>query len=152
MTPADRRAADYKAIHGLARLLGLNDDAYRDLLDDRYHVRSAKELNPQQRFHLIQELRAKVHDNVQKFSELGKRKLRATPKQLRAIEAMWAKVSRADNSKERAKALDNFCHRLTGVMSIRWITPTDAKTLINAIQAMGAQTPEQYKQTQTTKR
>ena len=30
MTPADRRAQDFKTIHGLARLLGLNDEAYRN--------------------------------------------------------------------------------------------------------------------------
>ena len=146
MTPADRRAQDFKTIHGLARLLGLNDEAYRDMLDDRYHVRSSKELNPQQRFQLIKELREKVHGNVQKFNELGKRKFKASPKQLRAIEAMWAQVSRATNSADRRKALNAFCKRLTGVEVITWICKDDAKILFKAIQAMGAKSPEQFKQ------
>lgn len=146
MTPADRRAQDFKVIHGLARLLGLNDDAYRDMLNDRYHVRSSKELNPQQRFQLIKELREKVHGNVQKFNELGKRKFKASPKQLRAIEAMWAQVSRAETSADRRKALNAFCKRLTGVEVITWICKDDAKILIKAIQAMGAKSPEQFKQ------
>lgn len=146
MTPADRRAQDFKTIHGLARLLGLNDEAYRDMLNDRYHVRSSKDLNPQQRFQLIKELREKVHSNVQKFNELGKRKFKASPKQLRAIEAMWAQVSRATNSADRRKALNAFCKRLTGVEVITWICKDDAKILIKAIQAMGAKSPEQFKQ------
>lgn len=146
MTPADRRAQDFKTIHGLARLLGLNDEAYRDMLDDRYQVRSSKDLNPQQRFQLIKELREKVHGNVQKFNDLGKRKFKASPKQLRAIEAMWAQVSRATNSADRRKALNAFCKRLTGVEVITWISKDDAKILIKAIQAMGAKSPEQFKQ------
>ena len=146
MTPADRRAQDFKTIHGLARLLGLNDEAYRDMLNDRYHVRSSKDLNPQQRFQLIKELREKVHSNVQKFNELGKRKFKASPKQLRAIEAMWAQVSRAETSADRRKALNAFCKRLTGVEVITWICKDDAKILIKAIQAMGAKSPEQFKQ------
>lgn len=146
MTPADRRTQDFKTIHGLARLLGLNDEAYRDMLDDRYQVRSSKELNPQQRFQLIKELREKVHGNVQKFNELGKRKFKASPKQLRAIEAMWAQVSRATNSADRRKALNAFCKRLTGVEVITWICKDDAKILFKAIQAMGAKSPEQFKQ------
>ena len=146
MTPADRRTQDYKTIHGLARLLGLNDEAYRDMLNDRYHVRSSKELNPQQRFQLIKELRVQVHGNVQKFNELGKRKFKASPKQLRAIEAMWAQVSRASTAQDRSKALNAFCKRLTGVDVITWICKDDAKILIKAIQAMGAKSPEQFKQ------
>lgn len=146
MTPADRRAQDFKTIHGLARLLGLNDEAYRDMLNDRYHVRSSKDLNPQQRFQLIKELREKVHSNVQKFNDLGKRKFKASPKQLRAIEAMWAQVSRATNSADRRKALNAFCKRLTGVEVITWICKDDAKILFKAIQAMGAKSPEQFKQ------
>lgn len=146
MTPADRRAQDFKTIHGLARLLGLNDEAYRDMLDDRYQVRSSKDLNPQQRFQLIKELREKVHGNVQKFNDLGKRKFKASPKQLRAIEAMWAQVSRAETSADRRKALNVFCKRLTGVEVITWISKDDAKILIKAIQAMGAKSPEQFKQ------
>lgn len=146
MTPADRRTQDFKTIHGLARLLGLNDEAYRDMLNDRYHVRSSKDLNPQQRFQLIKELREKVHSNVQKFNELGKRKFKASPKQLRAIEAMWAQVSRAETSADRRKALNAFCKRLTGVEVITWICKDDAKILIKAIQAMGAKSPEQFKQ------
>ena len=151
MTPADRRAQDYRTIHGLARLLGLNDEAYRDMLDDRYHVRSSKDLNPQQRFQLIRELREKVHGNVQKFNELGKRKFKASPAQLRAIEAMWAQVSRAITAADRKKALNTFCHRLTGVTVIEWICKDDAKTLIKAIHAMGAQSPEQFKKQQSKK-
>ncbi len=147
MTPADRRAQDFKTIHGLARLLGLNDEAYRDMLNDRYQVRSSKDLNPQQRFQLIKDLRVQVHGNVQKFNDLVERKKHlATPRQLRAIEAMWAKVSRATTAADRKKALDAFVKRLTGIDHVRWITMHDAQTLIRAIKTMGAMTPDEFKQ------
>ena len=57
---------------------------------------------------------------------------------------MWAQVSRAETSEERRKALNAFCKRLTGVDVITWICKDDAKTLIKAIQAMGAQSPEEF--------
>ena len=72
-TPADRRAEQYRQIHGLARLLGMTDDAYRDMLFDRYNVRSCKDLSSEQRFALIKSLREQVHGNVQKFSDLSAR-------------------------------------------------------------------------------
>ncbi|MCQ2120703.1 MAG: regulatory protein GemA [Fibrobacter sp.] len=146
MNPVDRRAQNFKTIHGLVRLLGMNDDSYRDMLEDRYKVRSSKDLSPQQQFALIQSLREQVHGNVKKFNELkGRQKHKASPAQLRAIEAMWAQVSRADSSEARRKALNAFCKRLTGVEIISWICKDDAKTLIKAIQAMGAKSPEEFK-------
>lgn len=146
MTPADRRAQNFKAIHGLVRLLGMNDEAYRDMLMDRYKVTSSKDLSPQQQFALIQSLREQVHGNVKKFNDLkGRQKHKASPAQLRAIEAMWAQVSRAETAEARHKALNAFCERLTGVAILSWICKDDAKTLIKAIQAMGAQSPSEFK-------
>lgn len=144
-TPADKRAEQYRQIHGLVRLLGMNDEAYRDMLRDRYQVESSKQLSTQQRNSLIKSLREQVHGKVQKFNELsGRAKHKASPAQLRAIEAMWAQVSRAETSEDRRNALNAFCKRLTGVEVVTWICKDDAKTLIKAIQAMGAQSPEEF--------
>ena len=142
-TPADKRAEQYRQIHGLVRLLGMNDEAYRDMLRDRYQVESSKQLSTQQRSSLIKSLREQVHGKVQKFNELsGRAKHKASPAQLRAIEAMWAQVSRAETSEDRRKALNAFCKRLTGVEVVTWICKDDAKVLIKAIHVMGAQSPE----------
>lgn len=144
-TPADKRAEQYRQIHGLVRLLGMNDEAYRDMLRDRYQVESSKQLSTQQRSSLIRSLREQVHGKVQKFNELsGRAKHKASPAQLRAIEAMWAQVSRAETSENRRKALNAFCKRLTGVEVVTWICKDDAKVLIKAIHAMGAQSPEEF--------
>ena len=144
-TPADKRAEQYRQIHGLVRLLGMNDEAYRDMLRDRYQVESSKQLSTQQRSSLIKSLREQVHGKVQKFNELsGRAKHKASPAQLRAIEAMWAQVSRAETSEDRRKALSAFCKRLTGVEVVTWICKDDAKVLIKAIHAMGAQSPEEF--------
>ncbi|SOE75288.1 Protein of unknown function [Fibrobacter sp. UWT3] len=144
-TPADKRTEQYRQIHGLVRLLGMNDEAYRDMLHDRYQVESSKQLSTQQRSSLIKSLREQVHGKVQKFNELsGRAKHKASPAQLRAIEAMWAQVSRAETSEDRRKALNAFCKRLTGVEVVTWICKDDAKVLIKAIHAMGAQSPEEF--------
>ena len=144
-TPADKRAEQYRQIHGLVRLLGMNDEAYRDMLRDRYQVESSKQLSTQQRSSLIKSLREQVHGKVQKLNELsGRAKHKASPAQLRAIEAMWAQVSRAETSEDRRKALNAFCKRLTGVEVVTWICKDDAKVLIKAIHAMGAQSPEEF--------
>lgn len=150
-TPADKRAEQYRQIHGLVRLLGMNDEAYRDMLRDRYQVESSKQLSTQQRSSLIRSLREQVHGKVQKFNELsGRAKHKASPAQLRAIEAMWAQVSRAETSEERRKALNAFCKRLTGVEVVTWICKDDAKVLIKAIHAMGAQSPEEFNRNKNT--
>lgn len=150
-TPADKRAEQYRQIHGLVRLLGMNDDAYRDMLRDRYQVESSKQLSTQQRSSLIKSLREQVHGKVQKFNELsGRAKHKASPAQLRAIEAMWAQVSRAETSEDRRKALNAFCKRLTGVEVVTWICKDDAKVLIKAIHAMGAQSPEEFNRNKNT--
>lgn len=150
-TPADKRAEQYRQIHGLVRLLGLDDAAYHDMLRDRYQVESSKQLSTQQRSSLIKSLREQVHGKVQKFNELsGRAKHKASPAQLRAIEAMWAQVSRAETSEDRRKALNAFCKRLTGVEVVTWICKDDAKVLIKAIHAMGAQSPEEFNRNKNT--
>lgn len=152
-TPADKRTEQYRQIHGLVRLLGMNDEAYRDMLFDRYKVRSSKDLSPGQRGALIKSLREQVHGNVAEFNDLVNRKKHmASPAQLRAIEAMWAQVSRAETPDARKKALNAFVKRLTGVDHVRWITMHDARTLIRAIKTMGAMTPEEFKQHVKTKK
>ncbi|WP_295099700.1 regulatory protein GemA [uncultured Fibrobacter sp.] len=150
-TPADKRAEQYRQIHGLVRLLGMTDEAYRDMLRDRYQVESSKQLSTQQRGSLIKSLREQVHGKVQKFNEFsGRAKHKASPAQLRAIEAMWAQVSRAETSEDRRKALNAFCKRLTGVEVVTWICKEDAKVLIKAIHAMGAQSPEEFNRNKNT--
>jgi len=150
-TPADKRAEQYRQIHGLVRLLGMNDEAYRDMLRDRYSAESSKQLSTQQRSSLIKSLREQVHGKVQKFNELsGRARHKASPAQLRAIEAMWAQVSRAETSEDRRKALNAFCKRLTGVEVVTWICKDDAKVLIKAIHAMGAQSPEEFNRNKNT--
>lgn len=144
-TPADNRASDYRKIHGLARLLGMDDEAYRTMLKDRYGVTSSKELSPQSRAALIRSLSVQLASNARNFADLSNRtREKATPSQLRAIEAMWANVSRARTAEGRKKSLNTFCEKLTGVSCITWICKADARTLIRAISAMGANTPEQF--------
>ena len=129
----------------------MNDEAYRDMLRDRYQVESSKQLSTQQRSSLIKSLREQVHGKAQKFNELsGRAKHKASPAQLRAIEAMWAQVSRAETSEDRRKALNAFCKRLTGVEVVTWICKDDAKVLIKAIHAMGAQSPEEFNRNKNT--
>ena len=154
MTVAEEkvRKSDLAQIHSLAHLLRLNDEVYRDMLYDLFGVRSSAALKRAQRYTLIQTMRGKLGPTLQRHIDLSKRhETKATPAQLRAIEAMWSVVSRAETPEMKKVALDSFCETLVGVRFLRWIDKDDAKKLIRAIEAMEAQKPEDYnKQHNTT--
>lgn len=140
-----------RSLHAMAHLLGMDDSAYRDLLRDNYGVASSKELSNAQLQALGRSLQSQLHSNTnrKRFSDLKPRPNdKATPAQIRAIEAMWMTVSNRPTTEEKRQALNAMCHRITGIQSVRWISKRNAQDLIKAIQSMGAQTPEQYNRSQ----
>ncbi|MFA6688844.1 MAG: regulatory protein GemA [Sphaerochaetaceae bacterium] len=140
----------YRRIHAYARLAAMDDAAYRDMLMDRYGVRSSKALSGRQRYDLEKSLESLAHGKVKKYQDLKEREDKATPRQLRAIEAMWASVSRMPSARERRAALDAFCFRIAGVSVLRWISKKDVRAIMAALSAMGAARPEEYVKQHTT--
>lgn len=92
-----------KKIHTLLHRFKISDQAYRELLKTHFSVDSCKALNVKQAAFLIELLEA---------WQTGQD--RATPRQLRKIDALWNEVSRAPEGPERKKALRSFVKRQTG--------------------------------------
>jgi len=132
-------------IHALAAMVPMDDVEYRNMLHDLYGKQSSKELTECQQLELVKILR----------KQIGARQKRrnpemATPKQLGAIKAMWAKVSKAETAEAREIALRKFCKRITGCDFLQWLTKAAVRKLIKALEKMGASTPEQWNQNQPT--
>jgi phage gp16-like protein len=124
MTPA-RNRAELAKIHLLAKGAGLDDDAYRDLLQRLTGMRSAKDLD--------EGGRAKVLDHLSRLSGQqpgyqGKRphNLRAKP-ELAKIEAFLAEAKRPW---EYANAMAKHMY---GVDEARWCSPDQLRGLIAAL-------------------
>jgi phage gp16-like protein len=134
-------------IHALAATLRLDDCEYRDMLHDLYGKRSSKELTPLQQAELAgilqKQLRARNGGKWNDFKRSNP--AMATPRQLRAVEAMWGKVSCAETAEGRKQALLKFCERITGRERLEWLKKTDVRKLIKAMEAMGADAPERFK-------
>jgi phage gp16-like protein len=133
-------------IHSLAAMIPLDDGEYRDMLYDLYGKRSSKQLTKLQQNELCDLLQKRANaKNGRKWSEPKRRNpMMATPKQLRALEAMWAGVSRAETAEARERALQKFCKRIAGIDHPKWLKKTDIRKMFRALEEMGAATPEQY--------
>jgi phage gp16-like protein len=133
-------------IHALAATLRLGDCEYRDMLYDLYGKHSSKELTPLQQAELVGILQKQLKPKSGgKWSGLKRSNPEmATPRQLRAVEAMWGAVSRAE-AKGREQALLKFIKRITGCERLEWLRKADIRKLIKAMEAMGANAPERFK-------
>lgn len=136
-----------KTIGYMRKLLGLDEDTYREMLSS-YGVVSSKKLTHSDAKQLVNKLRdnakeAGVFKPVKsyafqkyKYNNHESRKGMATPLQLRKIEAMWFKVSNANDDAEREKALNKFCERITGKCRLMFVTQKDISKLIKALETM----------------
>ena len=135
----------YSRIHALAAAVPLDDAEYRNMLHDLYGKRSSKALTLCQQRDFIDILCKQI-----KARQKRRNPEMATPRQLNAIKAMWANVSRAETAEAKDIALLKFCKRITGCERPEWLRKTDVRKLIKALEKMGASTPEQWNQKQPT--
>ena len=133
----------YGRIHALAAAVPLDDSEYRNLLHDLYGKRSSKKLTQCQQLEFVKILQKQI-------KQRQRNPFMATPRQLNAIKAMWAKVSHAETIEAKDVALQKFCKRITGCERLEWLRKTDVRKLIKALEKMGASTPEQWNQNQPT--
>ena len=128
-------------IHKLKKALGMEDEEYRAMLRDNWHVDSSKALYPAQADELIQALRRELPTPVHnagkmKYEHLGHRPGKATPRQLRYIEGMWADVSIYRDQAGRDKALKEFLHNRFQIGDLLWIEEQDVQRVIKALKEM----------------
>lgn len=139
-----------RKLHTLLGKLGISDDDYRAMLAE-YHVTTSKDLAYVDYRELVNNLedmavsagvwqRREYTEGASKkrFDDLGRRTGMASPPQLRKIEAMWAKVSRAQTARDKRTALNHFLAGRFGVERIEWLPFETVPKVIRAIAAMGA--------------
>jgi phage gp16-like protein len=116
-----------KAIHVGRRQLGLDEDAWRGLLERVTGQRSAAGLDLDQLADVIEELRR--HGFTARRRELPSA-------QQRKIAAIWADLHAGGAVKDGSpKALDAFVKRQTGIDSLRWLPPEGCNKVIEALKA-----------------
>ena len=131
----------------IRKLLGLDEDVYREMLFNRYGVNSSKELSSSEITEFTNSLRddakqaglfkPKASFNKYKYNNLSNRdKKMASPAQLRKIEAMWLERSRAKTRAEKGKALLKFIFKITGKENISFLTAIDVRKIIKALENM----------------
>lgn len=135
-----------KAIHAVVGKLGLDDEDYRHILHSRYGVTSCKDLTWRQAEELLSNLNGtdKPHPSPLtphrslKYTDMDSRPGFASGAQCRLIDAMWSQVTRAEGDEDTEKALNSFCHRITGVAGLRMVKTWQVEKIVKALEAMGA--------------
>lgn len=132
----------------MRRLVGLDEETYREMLSDFNNASSSKDLTDGQAKTLINSLRDKAREmgvfkpvkqyafQKHKYNNLGSRYGMASPVQLRKIEAMWFRVSRQETDADRAQALQVFTKKITGKDHLKFLTSADVSKVIKALDSM----------------
>jgi Bacteriophage Mu, GemA protein len=129
---AGRRRGELAAIHTGKRMLGLDDELYRDLLERVTGHRSAAALDGDQRHAVIEELR-RLGFAKTPSKRAGRTRL-ADGKQARLARALWLELFHLQaihDSSERA--LGAFAERITGIRELSWLRGEDFSRLIGAL-------------------
>ena len=138
------RRSLYGKIEIAKKALGLDDDAYRDVLQRLFGKRSRTQLG-----------NAQLVDLVEHFKSLGFRPIRKAPARAGGrpladgalqgkIRALWISLHHLGAVREPSeKALVAFCKRVTGgrtrgIDALQWLTPDAAIKAIEALKAMAA--------------
>lgn len=132
----------------MRKLIGLDEETYREMLSDFNNASSSKDLSDYDARCLLKSLRDKAKEigvfkpvkqysfQQYKYDNLGKREGMASPAQLRKIEAMWLKISRQETDELRAQALQVFIKKITGKEHLKFLTSADVKKIIKAFETM----------------
>ncbi|MEW5970245.1 MAG: regulatory protein GemA [Pseudomonadota bacterium] len=133
-----------RVIKSYQRALGLDDECYRDMLEDRFNKRSAKDLTNEQAREFIEELKEKAqfwgvykkpkakNFNRYKYNELdGRGDQYPTGKQLRMLNAAW---NTNPNVREKTdSAFEAYVCRIAKVEKIEWLLKKDVNKVKLAI-------------------
>jgi hypothetical protein len=132
-----------KAIHALTNKLGLEDEAYRDILKTRFGVTTCKLLSWKQAEELLETFDGggptRPARQPKKYTDMDHRPGFASGAQLRMIDALWNQVSRVEEGEARDKALNAFVNRICHVAGIRMLKAWQVEKIVKALQGMGAE-------------
>lgn len=142
----------YRTIHTLQKALGLSREDYEEMLDKNFGVRSSKDLLTYNRAdELIRIMRAQMGGSIEgagrhKYENLGNRPGKATPAQMRMIEAMFADVSHHRDQESRDKALKDLLIHRYGVMGIYGLERDQVQKVVAGLKAMKKQKEKKSKE------
>ncbi len=136
---ADLARREIQLIHVARQQLGIDDDTYRTLLNDRFGVASSKNMDWKQRKRLLDHFKAcgfKVKSTGKATGAVKtkpSRALAADPES-RKIRSLWIllhELGAVRNPSEEALAI--YVKRLTKVDALQWITGDQAETVIETL-------------------
>lgn len=146
--------AQIRMIHSLSRLLALPEEIRRDFLEGLTGKRSCKFLSKDEATRVIDALQTRIEgkplsSNRSKESDprywnqwhAGRGTSgdeRATPKQIRLIEGLWADVSRQPDEQSRHHALQRFLMRIVAVERPEWLRRDQVRKVVAALRQMQA--------------
>ena len=130
-----------KKIHTLKKVLGIDDDLYRELLCE-YGVSSSKDLTYKDAITFTENLENNaVAKGVwikkpKKYAELKRDKEMATDSQIRMIEGLWREICYFDNDKFAKTSLRKFLKSKHRVDDVMFLTRKKASKVIQSLLAM----------------
>lgn len=139
-TSDDRRRADLAKIHLAKKELGLDDQAYRDVLWNTCKVKSSKDLDFMARQKLLIQLQSLGWRPSAKDPNKANRKAWKPDagSQASKILALWLELKRKGKlRKPTDDALFAFCKKTTGVERPDWLTADQANDVIEGLKAWG---------------
>lgn len=126
------RKSRIRLIHTAKRELGLDDDAYRDLLARETGQRSAKDLDLDQLGAVVEALRRAGFRAKPRVSTLKE-------PQHRLVAALWRELHQAGAVADgSARALSAFVRRQTGIERLEWLPSAEAAKVVEALKAWRA--------------
>lgn len=125
----DQRKRLLAAVHAEAKRAGLDDDAYRDVVEAIAGKRSAASLSSQQLVAVLEAIQGRPRRAT------GRRQL-ADSGHARKIRALWLSLwNLGELTDPGEEALAAFARRQCGIDALAWVSPEDAGKVIEALKA-----------------
>ncbi len=130
--------ADLAKIHIAKKELGLTDEAYRDIMRERFGKESAAKLTVGQACRLINHFRS-LGWKPKYQQKLPGVYSKPTDGQEGKIIALWLELAKAGVVRNKSdRALQAFVRRMTKKHHMRWCTTGEKNTIIEALKDWGA--------------
>lgn len=129
--PPGMRKKMIAKIHIAKTQLAIDDDVYRDLLDDVTGKRSCADMDERELHQVLERLRGFGFKNF-----FPATKDNATKTQVDKIRAMWLDMAKSELVPDGEPALLGFVKRQTKVDRLEWLTPKQCNAVIEALKAI----------------
>lgn len=123
-----------RLLHVAKKRLGLDDDAWHDLLEEVAGCRRSTELDLAGFEAVMRCLKQLGFESTYAAGPYGRRAGMATPDQIRLIQRLWNEYATTDD----AASLDHWLERSFGISSLRFANTVTAGKAITALKAMVA--------------